>query len=101
MTITRKSLNPLVYILLIVVCLVISITLLYFNFSDFVMPYPVVIALLVICALVSFGSYIGYLMAPKHNQALYARLWRVVMLVVLCMIVVILIVLPILVIENA
>ena len=98
---TRKPLNPLVYILLITICLVISIALLYVNFSEFVMPYPLVIALLIICALISFGSYIGYLMAPKHNLTLYARLWRIVLLVVLCMVVVILIVLPILVIQNA
>jgi len=99
--ITRKALNPFVYVLLIVICLVVSIALLYFNFSEFVVPYPLVITSLVICALVSFGSYIGYLMAPKHNLTLYARLWRIVLLVVLCMIVVILIVLPILVIQNA
>ncbi|MCO5945308.1 hypothetical protein [Mucilaginibacter flavidus] len=98
---TRKPLNPFVYILLIVICLVISIAMLYINFSDFVMPYPLVIALLVICALVSFGSYIGYLMAPKHNHALYARLWRIVLLILLSIVVVILIVVPILVIENA
>lgn len=101
MTITRKPLNPLVYILLIVVCLVISIALLYINFSDFVMPYLLVIALLIICALVSLGSYIGYLMAPKNNQAFYTNFWRTVLLAVLGMIVVILIALPILVIENA
>jgi hypothetical protein len=101
MMLTRKSFNPLVYVLLITICLVISIALLYFNFSEFVVPYPLVIASLVICALVSFGSYIGYLMAPKHNLTLYARLWRIVLLVVLCIVVVILIVLPILVIQNA
>jgi hypothetical protein len=99
--ITRKALNPFVYVLLIVICLVVSIALLYFNFNEFVVPYPLVITSLVICALVSFGSYIGYLMAPKHNLTLYARLWRIVLLVVLCMIVVILIVIPILVIQNA
>jgi hypothetical protein len=98
---TRKTLNPLVYILLIVTCLVISIAVLYFNFSDFVMPYPVVIALLVICALVSSGSYIGYLIAPKNNHTLYAKLWRITLLAVLGMVVVVLVALPVLVIENA
>jgi hypothetical protein len=99
--ITRKPLNPLFYILLIVFCLILSIALLYINFSDFVMPYPLVIALLIICALVSLGSYIGYLMAPKHNHASYARLWRVVLLAILGIVVIILIALPVLVIENA
>ncbi|WP_295795662.1 hypothetical protein [Mucilaginibacter sp.] len=98
---TRKPLNPFVYILLIVICLIISIALLYFNFSDFVMPYPLVIALLVICALVSLGSYIGYFRTPKHNYSLYAKLWRIVLLALLGVTVIILIALPVLVIENA
>ncbi len=98
---TRKSLNPLVYILLITICLVASITLLYVNFSEFVMPYTLVIALLIICALVSLGSYIGYFRAPKHSHTLYARLWRTVLLAVLGIVVIILAALPVLVIENA
>ncbi len=98
---TRKPLNPLVYILLIVICLVISIVMLYINFSDFIMPEPLVVALLIICALVGLTSYIGYLRAPKSNQALPAKMWRVVLLAVLGIVVVTLIALPVLVIENA
>ena len=101
MTATRKPLNPIVYILLIGFSLVIAITLLYINFSDFVMPFGIVVALLAICALTGLGSYIGYLRLPVNDLSLAAKIWRTTLVVLLGIVVTILLALPVLVFENA
>jgi len=65
------------------------------------MPYSVVIGLLIVCALISLGCYIGFYKTPKHSHTFYSKLWRITLLATLGAVVIILIALPILIIQNA
>lgn len=101
MTVAGKTFKPLLYPSLIGICLVISFGLLYINFSDFVMPFAVVVALLIICSLIGLISYVAYCRAPRHNHKTPAKFGRAILLVILGVVVIILIALPVLVIQNA
>jgi len=100
MTINHKSIKLFVYPLLVGFCLVISIWLLYVNFSNFVMPYVLVVSLLIACAVVSLASGIGYYRIPWQGGN-PAAIGRVAVLIIMGIVVAALTVLPILVIENA
>jgi len=98
---TDKPFRPFVYPLTIVLCLLISIGLLYINFSDFVMPYVVVIGLLILCALVSVAAFVGFLRQPPPNDEISAKVGRLLLLIALTIMVIVLVAIPILVIQNA
>lgn len=96
-----KPIKPFVYPLIIGLCLVISIALLYINFSDFVMPYAVAIGMLILCAVVSVASLIGFIRQPPPRDEILAKAGRLLLLIALSIMVIVLVAIPILVIQNA
>jgi len=98
---TRRIIRPFVYPLIIVLCLLISIGLLYINFSDFVMPYVLVIGLLILCAIVSVAGLIGFIRQPPPNDEISAKVGRLLLLIALSIVVIVSVAIPILVIQNA
>ncbi|MES2108588.1 MAG: hypothetical protein V4577_07570 [Bacteroidota bacterium] len=98
---TRRIIRPFVYPLIIVLCLLISIGLLYINFSDFVMPYVLVIGLLILCAIVSVAGLIGFIRQPPPNDEISAKVGRLLLLIALTIVVIVSVAIPILVIQNA
>src|SRR3569832_601690 len=95
----QKPVRPFVYTLIVIVCLLISVGLLYINFSNFVMPYAVVIGLLVICALVSVAGLIGFIRQPLPSDEISAKVGRLLLLIALTIMVIVLVAIPVLVIQ--
>ena len=90
------------YALAIIFCLLFTIVMFAANFNSYAMPYPVFIALLVICATISVLSYAGYIYGKVRSWKTggYNILYNLILFFLLGSLVFLIIGFPVLVLSN-